>query len=253
MMKKKSRGVIIRDWDRKLFSYLLSSKVALIEQIERDLPKKYSTRHSLVVRLWRLRKHGFLSAQYSNLNKGEKVICLTKKSFDLFLSNGNETKRQLKSDKVEHDLGLVDIHHYLKKAKKVSWTLTENDLHTWPGYRDNEKTRAFVELNSDGIVEVEFPNGKFLLALEYEANDKGRARYRELFQNYYAYEEVVAVLYVCKDDHIMKKVMSEEAEFIGNERRSFLYKTIEELKQDKTMTFTDGLGEKIILGEESDA
>ena len=251
-MPRKMKRDIISGWDKRLFTYLASVKVALIEQIERDIPHQYKNRPSLVCKLWRLRKRGLLSAQYSRMHDGKKVLCLTKKAFDKYLSNGLEVRKQLKSDKVDHDLDLVDIRYCFNQSKLVTQILTENDLQTWPEYYQRDEIRAFVKINSDSAINVQFPNGSFWIALEYESTAKNKSRYASLFQNYYAHEEVTAVIYVCQSKSILNKLMKEEKDFIGDNRRKFFYKTLEDLKQDRTMTFTNGLSEKLILADKSE-
>ena len=206
----------------------------------------------LFVNFGGLEREGFFQLNTVECTMERRFYVSQKKPLINISQTGLKLRKQLKSDKVDHDLDLVDIRYCFNQSKLVTQILTENDLQTWPEYYQRDEIRAFVKINSDSAINVQFSNGSFWMALEYESTAKNKSRYASLFQNYYAYEEVTAVIYVCQSKSILNKLMKEEKDFIGDNRRKFFYKTLEDLKQDRTMTFTNGLSEKLILADKSE-
>lgn len=241
-MRKKKRNLILSEWDKKLFVYLHQRKVALMEQINRDLPK-FKDINSTRIRLYKLKKAGFLKAHYSNDHPKKIALSITKKTFSDFINNGDCIRKELGSGKVEHDLALVDIRHIISKSEQVKQYLSENELQSFDTYYSGKTFSPFIRLRTDAVIEHRPRDISYWVAIEYEASKKSLGRYKELLRSYYSAVDIPAVLYICESNQIQNMIMREEKLLKPKEGFKFYYKTLEELKLDPSLTFTrqDGI------------
>ena len=117
-----------------------------------------------------------------------------------------------KSDSQTHDLDLVDIRYVMEKFKIVKNYFTENMLNSCIEFSKSESFNQFVNLRSDGVLEIETPNGSFLVALEYDSSDKAPERYRKKLAEYYFSKKIRAVLYICGNKPILNLLKKTDAE-----------------------------------------
>ena len=129
-MKPDIKNIFITEEDVRFFQYLYAIKVSTYERAARDI----YTRHKVKSVGERIRKmednHLVEGWRNRKLMRGNRIINLTHKGFDLFVKNGEETRVELKSGCVEHDLCLVDICNKLLKQEKIRTYLSENEIQT---------------------------------------------------------------------------------------------------------------------------
>lgn len=116
------------------------------------------------------------------------------------------TKVNVKSDSVQHDLGLVNVRERLEKTKMMTTYLSENMLQSCGSLVESEEFKAFSLLNSDAALEINTPKRSFRVALEYEASEKQEARYCKKLTDYYFAPNIAAVFYVCGSDRIERLI-----------------------------------------------
>ena len=84
--------------------------------------------------------------------------------------------------------------------------ISENELQTWGHVLGDFQYSTLVELNCDGIVEVEFPRATIKVPLEFDAYHKTGSRYEEILGRYYRRDDVQIVFYVCREEKIMNQL-----------------------------------------------
>lgn len=238
MIKSKNR-IEVTERDIDLFHYLHERKVATIEQIGRDCYLKLA-RAGLYKRLLRLEKEHLIQGFISTATDGKKVYHITKYCFKKYVQQKVAVKRkELKSDAIRHDLGLVDIGHVLSKSNLVTQYQTENSLQTWPISLLGEVYEPFVRNSSDAAIELTIDGVTVYFALEYEIALKNKQRYHEIIRNYYNESGITRVLYVLKDESSIKFLMEQEKEVDEAKRGKFFYTSYEKLVQEQNMNFTN--------------
>ena len=246
-MNKKPKTFQINKKDIEFFFYLHSLKVANTDQIKRDCYPE-TKKWMLYKRLQFFQREGWvLGYIYSDVGQ-KKLYSLTRKGFLKFLPSSEVKRNELKSDSVQHDLGLVDIRHAMMKLNRVSSYHAENILQTWPITSLGEKYEPFVRCNSDAVVEVSVNGKSFLFALEYELSLKNELRYRDIVAKYYMESNIPMVLYVVEDSHDLDKIQSIEREADKNKKAKFFYTTFKQLVQESKPTFTNWNKEVMTLG-----
>lgn len=133
----------------------------------------------------------------------------------------------LKSDSPAHDLGLGDLWGRLEACQMVESISSENMIQTCEELVDNKVMRVARSLHSDGVVEVDSPKGKFLLAIEYEISDKSASRYTAKLLDYYLATAIPAVLYICGNARIRELIFQADGE-LGKKFESKVYTCLEE-------------------------
>lgn len=246
-MKRKRPGIRIDDFDVALFRYLYSVKAALVEQIQRDV---YSIKSMEAIwkRLRKLESLGHLQGAYSCHFRNKKILSITSKAFKEFLAQGDEPHVELKSGKVQHDIELVEIRHILKGTSRLTNYLSENDLQTWHFGKKDSPYAEFANVRSDGVIDVKFPNGTFSFALEYEATLKSRPRNEEKLRKCYKSLMIPAFFFICASETIKDSLLKTESERHSNDDSIIYYKTLDDLKTDPTLTFTNRKGKRLQLG-----
>lgn len=237
-MDKKNKKFHIRKKDIDFFFYLHSLKVANTDQIQRDAYPE-EKKWMLYKRLQFFQREGLvLGYTYSDVGQ-KKLYSLTRKGFLKHLPSSEVKRNELKSDSVQHDLGLVDIRHAMMKLNKVSSYQAENTLQTWPITSLGEKYEPFVRCNSDAVVEVSVKEKPYMFALEYELSLKNELRYREIVSKYYMESNIPMVLYVIEESHDLDKIQSIEREADKDKKAKFFYTTFKQLVQERKPTFTN--------------
>ncbi|MCB9092883.1 MAG: hypothetical protein H6621_00115 [Halobacteriovoraceae bacterium] len=207
------------DRDLELFEFLFVSKIASRDQINKAVfgcvkKQTLNSRLSKLVGMHLLQRKAFIKA-------GRLTSCYenTQAALDKIKSRFKYKIRKdlIKSDAVEHDLGLVDLRSLLSKRRSVDLLITENVLQSCEDFWESNQFFPFVDLNSDALMRVYTNSGPRLVALEYESYNKSLARYRKKADAYYE-SQVQAVLYICSKkfiESILKKAEKEVYEKKG--------------------------------------
>lgn len=246
-MNRKNAGYIIRSNDLKLFNYLFKVKVALIEQINRDV-YKYEKNKALYARINLFTRQQYLNTVADACSFGKKIVSLAPKGYKKFIAKGDERRNQLSSNKISHDLDLVDIRYLFKKSPRILEYITENSLLSCNYLVENEDIKPFIDKQPDAVILAKFSTGTAYLAVEYEATLKEITRYRELFTRYYLSDEVPAVIYLCKTKEIMNSLIKIEKKLFLKFKSKFFYKTLDEFKENFFLKFKNRNNEILSIG-----
>ena len=222
MMPTFKKGVAITERDEKLFRYLFVNKVATNIHLQADIFKNAS-KQAIHRRLDKLIKGGFIEASYLRSCGNRLAYSLSKKALLNFIGGKKDLQRlQRKSSAITHDLGLLEIKKQLSKCKLVENYLSENIL-ACEIFDDESDIREIKKIHPDAIVKVKQLDHIFYFPLEYEASPKFAKRYDKLITRYYLMEEVKAVLFICKNITIQKKVMQAERKKCSARSGKFFY------------------------------
>lgn len=236
-----TKRIKISKWDKDLFNYLYTNKVSTLEQIVRDLPH-YSSKSSYIWRLWKLKKLGYLTGQYNEEHDGTNIYRITKSTFQKYISRGSDLTTELGSDAVFHDLDLVDIRSKIIQSNKVKRYYTENMIQFWDD-ENYDKLVPYKSFNTDAVINVDISDDNFWFGLEYEASVKTKKRYHDLFSNYYLNNEIVAILYICKDESVRRSLERFELDIAKNRAKKIYYATLNSLTEENKLEFqsSDGI------------
>ncbi|MCT4641501.1 MAG: hypothetical protein N4A33_04330 [Bacteriovoracaceae bacterium] len=237
------KRISITNWEIDLFNYLHENKVATVDQIFRDLPK-YKTRKSLIWRLWKLKKLGYLTGQYNTDHNGLNVYNLTKKTFRRFISKDRFVRMELKSNSVLHDIELVDIRHKIMNMIKVNEYYTENFHQAWEYINFDFGTPI-----PDTIIDVNKKDGKYIFGIEYEASAKSKKRYEDIIRSYYNEEKIHFVIYICKTESLLKKIQKIEHKLYPTKYKRLFYVTLDEFYSNKDFIIKNSHGFTVNLNE----
>jgi hypothetical protein len=236
-MKLQAKGIEFTDRDIDFFRYLHSVKVATYEQIQRDIYIGYKV-DSVGKRLRRFENNGFLKTNRARTLLGGRVlVTITKKGFTSFVKDGLERRIELKSDAVLHDISLVDLRYRLIKQQRIKKYLTENVLQTWGYILDDYRYSNLVELNSDALIDIEFPRATLKVPFEYDACQKAANRYEDVFSKYYRRDDVQIVLYVCKKESTMNQLMKLEKKELKSNQPKFFYALKQDILENEVSKF----------------
>lgn len=246
-MRKSSRRKVLTLKDICLLRYLHAVKASTYKRINRDIFPEYHPK-SIPNLIYHLEANNLVSGCITRqMAGGERVISLTNKGFKNFIKNGDEKRIELKSDAVEHDLGLVDIRCRLLMAKRTESYHTENEIQTWGGLEIDEAIESLLNLNSDAIVQLKFSDGPIYVPLEYEIHAKSKAKYISFVKKIYQRNDVFFLLFICGDESILRKVKNIEINEIKNRQPKFLYKLKQDFFLDSTLEFSNCIGDSLRL------
>lgn len=246
-MKFPIKGIYLNERDIEFFRYLHSVKIATYEQIHRDIYSDYKL-DSVGKRLRKIENNGLLKTYRARtLLDGRVLVTMTKKGFNYFVKDGLERRAELKSDAVQHDLALVDLRSKLLKQKRVRKYLTENELQTWGYILNDYRYSDLVELNSDAVIEVEFPRATLKVPFEYDACQKAGYRYEDVFGKYYRRDDIQLVLYVCKSQGIMNQLMKLEKSQLKSNRPKFFYALMQDILNNEMSKFKNCKNDDLTL------
>ncbi len=232
--------------DIDFFLYLHSVKVATKKQIGRDAYPDLSW-EALKKRILRLEKTNHIQGNLSLTSGNRKAYSLTRNAFKKYVDTGDAKRKELKSDKIAHDLGLVEIRNVIKKSEFVRRYFPENTLQTWPIRYFGDYALPFVRLNSDALIQVEKEGARFDFAIEYERTLKYHLRYRNSLRDYYFEDSIVAVLFIVRKDRDIKYLQDLEKEVDKGGGAKFYYACFENLVGNGRLYFTNYKGREIQL------
>lgn len=227
----------ITELDIKLLSYLHKFKVATYKQIQRDIYTKYQL-NTVRERVFKLVKQKLVCGHQDRIfRRGEKVLSISKLGFEKFIKKNEELRVELKSDAIEHDLSLVDIHYQLKQCSQISEYFTENQLQTWGQPDVATDLSQLIKANSDAVARIAFPKGDAWALIEYDRTEKSRRHYDSVINKFYHNHDVHLILYVCKYERILNKIASREKALFVDERPKIFYQLLHELQQTEVIKF----------------
>lgn len=247
--KKKASGIHIREVEKKLFSYLFINKVATSKQIARDLYNQIS-HQALYKRLNQLIKLKLIEATYHKELCGSLVYNLTPLAASKYLglSKTKGMRMQLKSQAILHDLDLLDLRCRLKQLSIVEKVYSENLLLSHFELQDEEVLTSFRDFHFDGVLKILSQNQSYFLPLEYERSVKFASRYESYFKRIYANNAIQGLLFICKDENILKLLRSKEEQFAKEILRKVFYANLSDvLNSQNSVSFENLNREKIIL------
>lgn len=244
MNQKKKIEVNQKDID--CFFYLHSVKASRTDQVGRDA-YPHLGKWALYKRLQGLERLGLIQGQISAKTGHKKVYSITRKAFRKYLFKGEVKRKEVKSDAIKHDTGLVDIRHTLLNLERVNKYIPENSLQTWPSTYFGEAMIPFIRCNSDAVVEVSVNDKSLLFALEYELSFKNEFRYQELIKKYYFERSIPCVLYVAESSSDLARIMNIERGTDDKGRSKFFYTTFEDLVHKRKAYFKNWKGEVMTL------
>jgi DNA-binding HxlR family transcriptional regulator len=202
-----SQKFVLTDRDVRIFEYLFRGKGATKDQINRDV---FGLRATSIVyrRLSKLLSQGLIE-RVALYKKGfQGVYCLTPKGLRFCHSfEGKRTRSELRSADFNHEIALVDIKHKLQLVEGCEYYLTENELQSGLYDEDDYEYSGFIKLNSDGFLKFNLGSKRYVSAIEYERSDKGKARYKRLFRDYYLRDEIPFVFYVLSSGALKKTIL----------------------------------------------
>ena len=236
--------------DRNLLEYLFRHKVARIDQIRRDVFNDVNKRY-IYKRIEYLRKLDLVTprAYYVN-NKPKLAYQITQNAIGVIAKDFpyKIDKAVVKSDSIFHDMGLLDVVEAMKNLELVDTVVHENVLRSCSQLEDEEDTREFVWLRSDALIYLRGPNYLANVALEYDRIPKSMARYRNKFEHYYRKKKIHAVLFISKNETLLKKLMKVDHEASqGIKSKIYFARYDDVISMPKELTFTNYKGGKIIL------
>ena len=236
MRKKKNRRVVLNHRDREFFNYLYQVKVATARQIRRDVFDDVS----LTVIYRRLKKLiGKKYVQRIPFFDGKRNISafsLSKTGFRKFIFYKHkwdaDFPNRCLSSAVEHDVILNNIRHLFLSCEEIEDYFTENVLDSNASFVKREEFKGCREMRCDGMAILKREGKNYYLAVEYEHTLKYNSRYYHLFDDYHSTEGIDAVLYICRDKKMMKKIIEVEKKGRGIDRKGVYFTTLDELFSD---------------------
>lgn len=169
--------------DVELLRYLYIVKAATVEQAKRDVYKS-PTLKTVQNKLSRFRSEDLVSYTLGSNDDQFKAYFLTECGYKCVFNTSSPKNIKLKSDSIDHDLTLNDIRSKILDSKDVKEFWTENQLKEAAEANFKSELSIFSKLNADGAFRVSFPNGNFLVSLEYEHSWKNKTRYDEFISSY---------------------------------------------------------------------
>jgi len=229
----------------KVAIYLYQNKIATVDQVHRDLFPQL-TRRAVAKKLAGYEENGYVeSASYPDLPR-QKAFHISAKAFSQFVDpEGGQFRQELKSEVVLHDLALVDIRQRLEADPRVKSFQTENVVNSIRGLADCDEIDPFEGINPDGIFQFDLDGEPFAMALEYESSEKFDNRYKDLFDAYYSRPGISGVLFVCKDEKILRHVRNIELSQKRSVASKVYYSSYATWSRSGDITFTNIEGKSI--------
>lgn len=228
----------ITQQDIDLLKYLHAVKVSTYKKIHRDIYPTHKL-NSVRERVFKLTKmkliYGYQDRLYMN---GEKLLSVSKHGFETFIKTGEEKVVEIKSEVITHDLALVDIRHCFLQTSKISMYQTENQIQAWGIVDDNQLEHEFLRrTRCDAVAKIALSRGNFWASIEYERSDKTLNHYQSIVNKYYSEYDLPLVFYICENTRIVKKIISQEKEFLCDYTPKIFYQVLHELINMHTMVF----------------
>lgn|GEM_PF-1582085 len=230
--RKRTKTVVINERDRELFNYLYEVKVATQEQISRDVYKGV-TKTVVYRRLKKLIHMKYLKRSlYFNGTRAISAYSLSKTGLRVFIFNNKSDEYAIKrclSDSIEHDIILNDIRQRLLSCDEVKDYYSENVLASNASIVEDKKFKGFKKMHSDGMIFLQKGDEVFHLAVEYEHTLKYAKRYERLFFDYRFESDITAILYICRDKKVLKRVKEAELKETKGENQKTFFALVDDI------------------------
>jgi hypothetical protein len=239
----------LRQVERDLIGYLYRYKVATSHQIARDIYRGIS-HQALYKRLNLLSRGRLIRTSHHRELGGRLLYSLGDTGFTLIKRESGDPKLRKESQSASplHDLDLLDIGRRLRSCSVVTDYWSENLIKSAQVSGQDGDVRMLSLLRPDAIVRIKTKETELALPLEYERSLKFASRYDSLFKKYYARESVPAVLYIVKDEDMLKQIQSLEKKFLGQRKPKFFYSLLENLQATgEPARFANLQNESIVL------
>lgn len=201
-------------------------------QIQRDVYRDVS-KTVVYRRLKKLIHMKYLKRSlYFNGLRAISAYSLSKAGLRVFIFNSKGDDYAIKrclSDSIEHDIILNDIRHQLLSCDEVKDYYSENVLASNASIVSDEKFKSFKKMHCDGMVFLQKPNGLFHLAVEYEHTLKYATRYERIFFDYRFESDIDAVLYICRDKKVLKRVKEAEMKETKGENQKTFFALVDDI------------------------
>jgi DNA-binding PadR family transcriptional regulator len=232
MIKNKSLFTSTRD--KNLMRFLFESKGATYSQIKKSIFQNISGSYGYTV-LSRLRKSGFISTAIERDNTNHRYYFLTKKGAEKFISETDLISGvKLKSECMEHDSLLISIRNILERIKISQLYFTENMLVSDLYFKQLDGVREEINrVNPDAMMILSDEIGPFFVTVELEISDKGRGKYKNLFEKYSFCPSFSHVFYIVKDEKAKIFLTKLLHSSFGPEKNKILFITIKDLLSSK--------------------
>ena len=227
----KRDGIVLMERDKNLFRYLYLHKLARITDIQADVFGGVS-RQAVQRRVQKLAHARYLECTYLPGTEKKIIYSLGQRAVrDWIGSKETLDRSQTKSNSPFHDLVLLEIMRWLKSKKNVEAVFSENGIRSGL-YVDLPDVDGIRSLNSDIAARIRFHEKPILLPLEYERMEKFSHRYDKVIRRYYQNKQVEAVIFICEDSKILKKISYLELK--AKPPHKFFYALREKLNTEKT-------------------
>lgn len=241
-MQRRSDELVLTKRDYQLFHFLFRGKVSTLDQINLHIFNSVSE-PTLNRRLGKLIRSNYLVKGVFLSNDKPKI---TYSLSELGLNKIREqlsyrvAKRPQKSDSPVHDIALNEIRMSLIGSQRILSCFSESELQSSLDLKNDHRLKPFVELNSDGVLSISKGSEKIFTALEYDANKKTIARYKEKLMEYYKHSSIPAVFYVGRNEGILSMIQNAER-IVAKEidkKFKFYYCVLEDvLRSESSVTF----------------
>ena len=237
----------VKKSDIELFTYLYKVKVATREQLTRDCYKELQ-KEAIYKRLRKFCDHHLLQNIVAPGLGNKRVYSVTKKTFDQFIKQGDESELNFTSEKLGHDLTLVDLRTAFLSCPAVKSYYTENELKTWHGDGSNSKLSEMARQNSDGCVALESNGERLYLPLELELSRQNPSKNLSRFTTYQLAGDIHTVLVVFSDQNLVQLYRKHLSKITLNKTTDFYFTSLQDITQSGRFIFESQNGEKIDFG-----
>ncbi|MBF0361164.1 MAG: hypothetical protein HQK49_09140 [Oligoflexia bacterium] len=202
--------MLLSENEINLLDYLFVNKVALPLQINRDIFTKI-TLSNVYKKLTSMEVANLINRHPIKFkDKIYQAISLTNQGLQRYLGGDSREglRLQISSDKIAHDIRLLDIQYRFRQFKMVKDYFTENQIRS-----NSDHSRVLLQdilngINCDSVVDVEFKQGRFYIPVEFELSPKSTKRYREIFIKYYINPKIDSVLYIVYDQNELDRLVT---------------------------------------------
>ncbi|MFK7827892.1 MAG: hypothetical protein AB8G05_27335 [Oligoflexales bacterium] len=237
--------------DQDLLKYLFKVKVATYKQIHRDIYPMYAMK-TTYKRVVTLQKNRLLSSSYNRVGlQKEKILSLSVLGYRKFVETGGESRVELKSDAISHDLVLVDIRNNFMQHDQVKKYYTENQMQTWWLKSSNWIYKDFASLNTDAMALTSIGDETVWTAIEYEPSEKSEARYRSIVKRFYSNDDITFVLYCCDNERVMNRLIDSENKVYKGDFPKLFFNVGQFLRSNNTLRFKNRDNKMLSIQQES--
>jgi hypothetical protein len=248
IQRKRKTNFIVDSDDHKLFEYLYCVKSATSKQIKRDVYPSH-TKRAVSQRLDKFIAGDLLICRLCKKVRRQYIYSITPFTYKEYLSLRGESVITLKSDKIYHDLLLVEVRNIFLHSKYVTSYYTENELISWHGEGEPDHLLGiYAQMRSDGCVSISKNDKTYYLGVELEISRKSYERYKEVLAKYYSSNHSDIILYITSDEALMNKIIEIEQQFFSKFDSKIYYQCLDSFLEDDTIVFFDRDKKELEIG-----